>query len=122
MSRYGAPAADRGEKCAFPHAGYACARGALASNVAAIGKGDMSRDDDQDRQAESQRIIGRVGLESEASMARRVADRVGGHMSGRDAESGDRIELWGTRIGRWLGVALLAYVLWWLFDFMAAGG
>ena len=80
----------------------------------------MSQDDD--RQAESRRIIGRVGLESEASMARRAADRVAGHMSGRDAQSDDRIEVWGTRIGRWLGVALLIYVLWWLFDFMVTGG
>lgn len=80
----------------------------------------MSRD--KDSEAESRRIIGRVGAESEASMARRAADRVAGHMAGRDAEGGDRIELWGTRIGRWLGLALLAYVLWWLYDFMAAGG
>ena len=80
----------------------------------------MSRD--KDSEAESRRIIGRVGAESEASMARRAADRVAGHMTGRDAEGGDRIELWGTRIGRWLGLALLAYVLWWLYDFMAAGG
>ena len=80
----------------------------------------MSRD--KDSEAESRRIIGRVGAESEASMARRAADRVAGHMAGRDAEPGARIELWGTRIGRWLGLALLAYVLWWLYDFMAAGG
>lgn len=80
----------------------------------------MSRD--KDSEAESRRIIGRVGAESEASMARRAADRVAGHMAGRDAEGGDRIEVWGTRIGRWLGLALLAYVLWWLYDFMAAGG
>ncbi|RIK84961.1 MAG: hypothetical protein DCC69_11545 [Hyphomicrobiales bacterium] len=80
----------------------------------------MSRD--EDRQAESRRIIGRVGAESEASMARRAADRVAGHMAGRDAEGGDRIELWGTRIGRWLGVALLVYVVWWLIDFMAKNG
>jgi len=112
----------RAEKCPPPPVGYACAQGGLASKLAAIGKGEMSRDDDEDRQAESQRIIGRVGLESEASMVRRVAGRIGGHMSGRDAEKGDRIELWGTRIGRWLGLALLIYVLWWLFDFMAAGG
>lgn len=81
----------------------------------------MSRDD-RERQAESRRIIGRVGLESETSMVRRATDRVAGHMSGRDVEGEDRIELWGTRIGRWLGVGLLLYVLWWLFNFMMAGG
>lgn len=77
---------------------------------------------DHDHKTESRRIIDRVGTESEASMARRVAERVGGHMAGRDAEGGDPIELWGTRIGRWLGVGLLVYVIWWLVDFSSGGG
>ena len=72
---------------------------------------------DRQDSAEARRIIDRVGAESEASMARRVA----GHMAGRDA-GGDRIELWGTRIGRWLGAALLVYVIWWLVDFSSGGG
>lgn len=77
---------------------------------------------DRGDKAESRRIIDRVGAESEASMARRVAERVGGHMAGRDARGGDRIELWGTRIGRWLGVGLLVYIIWWLIDFSSGGG
>lgn len=77
---------------------------------------------DEENQAESRRIIGRVGTESEASMARRAADRVAGHMTGRDAEGGDWAELWGTRIGRWLGAALLVYLVWWLIGFAAGGG
>lgn len=77
---------------------------------------------DHDDRAESRRIINRVGAESEASMARRVAERVSGHMAGRDARGGDRVELWGTRIGRWLGVGLLVYVIWWLVDFSSGGG
>lgn len=80
----------------------------------------MSRD--EDNQAESRRIIGRVGTESEASMARRAADHITGHMAGRDAEGGDWAELWGTRIGRWLGAALLVYLVWWLIGFLAGGG
>lgn len=76
----------------------------------------MSRDDD--KQAESRRIIGRVGAETEASMARRAKD----HMAGRDAEGKDWAELWGTRIGRWLGVALLVYLVWWLIRFVAESG
>jgi hypothetical protein len=60
-------------------------------------------------------------------MARRVASRIGGHMAGRDvregdAGGGDRVELWGTRIGRWLGVGLLVYIIWWLVDFSSSGG
>lgn len=75
----------------------------------------MSRDDD--RKTESRRIIGRVDAESEASMTRRVQN----HMTGRDADEKDWAELWGTRIGRWLGLALLIYLLWWLIDFAAGG-
>jgi len=83
-------------------------------------KDDFMNRDREDR-AEARRIIDRVGAESEASMARRVTERVTGHMAGRDA-GGDRIELWGTRIGRWLGVGLLVYVIWWLVDFSSGGG
>lgn len=76
----------------------------------------MSRD--SENQAESRRIIGRVDAESDASMAQRVQD----HMTGKDAAEKDWAELWGTRIGRWLGVGLLVYLLWWLFTFLATGG
>lgn len=74
----------------------------------------MSRDE---RQAESRRIIGRVGAETEATMAQRARD----HMAGKDADEKDWAELWGTRIGRWLGLALLVYLLWWLIAFVAGG-
>lgn len=73
---------------------------------------------DKDAEAESRRIIGRVGAETEASMAKRVQD----HMAGRDADESDWAEKWGTRIGRWLGLALLIYLIWWLFDFASGGG
>ena len=79
---------------------------------------------DRDRrdQAESRRIVDRAGAESEASMTRRAVGRVGDHMAGRDAEGGDWAERWGTRIGRWLGVGLLVYVIWWLIDFSSGNG
>ena len=76
----------------------------------------MSRD--EDGRAESRRILNRVGPESEASMATRARD----HMTGRDAQDKDWAELWGTRIGRWLGLVLLIYLLWWLFSFVVEGG
>lgn len=73
---------------------------------------------DEERSAESRRIIGRVGAESDASMVRRARD----HMSGRDADEKDWAELWGTRIGRWLGAVLLIYLVWWLIVFIVGGG
>lgn len=73
---------------------------------------------DEQREVESRRIIDRVGAEAEATMTRRVKD----HMTGRDADEKDFAELWGTRIGRWLSLALLLYLLWWLIDFVASGG
>lgn len=74
--------------------------------------------DGTDRQRQSRRIIDRIGAESEASMVRRASD----HMAGRDAEGKDWAELWGTRIGRWLGLALLVYLVWRLVGFAASGG
>lgn len=71
-----------------------------------------------DREHESRRIIGRVGAESDATMIRRARD----HMAGKDADEKDWAELWGTRIGRWFGVVLLIYLLWWLISFIAGSG
>ena len=73
---------------------------------------------DDDRERESRRIIGRVGAEADASMMQRARD----HMAGRDADERDWAELWGTRIGRWLGIVLLLYLLWRLVALLAGGG
>lgn len=75
-------------------------------------------DRDKDKQAESRRIIRRIGAETDGSMMQRAQD----HMAGRDADEKDWAELWGTRIGRWLGLALVLYLIWWLIRFMMAGG
>lgn len=74
----------------------------------------MSRDDE----TESKRIIGRINAETEASMV----SRVHAHMSGRDADKGDWAELWGTRIGRWMGLVLLVLLIFWLARFVVEGG
>jgi hypothetical protein len=49
-----------------------------------------------------------------SSALARTARRAGDHFAGRDAEEGDRVELWGRRIGRVLsliGLVVLAVYL-----------
>lgn len=69
-----------------------------------------------ERDAESRRIIKRVGEETEASMAGRAARRARDHLAGKDADQEDWAELWGTRIGRVLSIALLIAALGWLLS------
>lgn len=73
---------------------------------------------DTKSELESRRIINRVSMESEPSMLNRAS----AHMKGEDADEKDWAELWGTRIGRWIGVVFLLYLLWWLFDFAMTAG
>jgi hypothetical protein len=70
------------------------------------------------RLSESRRILDRVAGEGDAlgtGMAARAARRAREHLTARDADQKDRIELWGTRIARTIGVAfLLALAVWFL--------
>ncbi len=68
----------------------------------------------EDEQAESQRIIRRVGQETEASMAARATKRARDHLSAADAPDDDWVEVWGTRIGRGLGLVVFAALVAWL--------
>lgn len=66
---------------------------------------------DQEAEAESRRILDRVGRESEgSSMMTRMRD----HVAATDAEQNDPIELWGTRIGRAIAVTTLTALILWL--------
>lgn len=76
----------------------------------------MNRDDRATDEA--RRIIDRVGLESEPTMLGRARN----HLAGKDADQADWVEVWGTRIGRWGGLALLLYLIWWLLDFAFTAG
>ncbi|MEO0496213.1 MAG: hypothetical protein AAF141_02425 [Pseudomonadota bacterium] len=72
------------------------------------------------------RDLERVGEQSEVlgtSSFARVAGRARDHMLGADAhDQDDRAEVWGRRVGRTLGVAFAAYLVWWLVTFLARGG
>ena len=66
-----------------------------------------SNDKSTESEEESRKILERVRQESETvgtSSLGRVAERVKSHMSAHDADQNEWAELWGTRIGRSLGV------------------
>jgi tetrahydromethanopterin S-methyltransferase subunit G len=91
----------------------------LASGCAGFQPGrsrQMAERRDKDDEAESRRIIERVTQESEpGGVVRRTAQRLEDHLSAADAEPDDRIEKWGTRIGRGIGLLLtIGLILWFL--------
>ncbi|MBS9721555.1 hypothetical protein JYU29_12760 [Tianweitania sp. BSSL-BM11] len=72
----------------------------------------MTRDDERTREA--QRILERMNGESEGSpmeVVSRTAARGRDHFSAVDADESDRIEVWGTRIGRMISIILLLAVV-----------
>lgn len=66
----------------------------------------MAKKPDRNEQAvrKAQADLKRLGEQSEKLLGARTS---------HDAESEDNIELWGKRIGRGLGYALGAYLLFW---------
>ncbi|MGC4024942.1 MAG: hypothetical protein QM744_07170 [Mesorhizobium sp.] len=57
----------------------------------------MTTRENNDDPAESRRILGQI--EQESGYARRLKN----HLNAADADQDDRIETWGTRIGRTIG-------------------
>jgi hypothetical protein len=76
-----------------------------------------------DMERESDRILGRISRESDggSSLFARTARRARDHVSARDMDGDDRIELLGTRIGRVLGLILLAGLIVYLVSVVAGG-
>lgn len=80
--------------------------------------------DDDGREEESRRILRRVREETDpqtGSAAERMAHSVSGHFLGRDADPADRIEVWGTRLGRGASIAAFAILAVWLVNRILAG-
>ncbi len=74
----------------------------------------MNKDDE--RLAESKRILQQVERESDHRAFRGIND-LEDRLSPKKVDANDRIEVWGTRIGRGLGLLialflLLAIILW----------
>lgn len=79
---------------------------------------------DKDRSAESRRILDRVSRESDSSafgFVNRTAERARSHLAADDASQTDRIELWGTRIGRAIAAIFLCALILWALSILASG-
>jgi hypothetical protein len=72
------------------------------------------QDKSRERETESERILDRVKHES-ASGGLSAVERARGHFGAADADAADPIEVWGTRIGRLLGLlVVIAMFIWFL--------
>lgn len=84
----------------------------------------MAKDHDSEQRAESRLILDRVSREAESggrSAIDRAARRARDHVTAADIEREDWVEYWGTRIGRMLGLLLLAGLVVWLVLYLAQG-
>ncbi len=80
-----------------------------------------TRDGESD--AESRRILERVAREEPIRHrpSGRGTERARDHLAADDADQNDWIEIWGTRIGRALGMVAIAAFLVWLAIQLASG-
>ena len=69
---------------------------------------------DAERAEEARRALDAVQRDSHLLGGSAMA-RVAEHFSGGDAPEGDRIEVWGRRIGRILSLAFALYLVSWLY-------
>ena len=85
----------------------------------------MTQQGDSGRETESRRIIERVSRETEGgdmSIVGRAARRARDHVTAHDVDRADWAEYWGTRIGRVLGLVLVAGLTIWLVLFVLGDG
>ncbi|QND51069.1 hypothetical protein HB779_03555 [Phyllobacterium sp. 628] len=79
-----------------------------------------ANDKDQQDVTESKRILDRVNRESAAagnSVIDRNVARAKNHFNADDADAEDPIEIWGTRIGRVLGLLVLVAMIIWVISY-----
>jgi hypothetical protein len=77
---------------------------------------NANMNDEQQRLAESKRILRQVNRDADHAGFAPI-DRLQNHLSANDIDKADPLEVWGTRIGRSLGLVimvslLLAIILW----------
>ena len=82
----------------------------------------MAAERDDERHDESRRILDRVSREVDGgSLLMRATSGLRRHVTAKDAEAEDAIDYWGTRIGRALGLLLVAAAIAWLIVFLMRG-
>lgn len=64
----------------------------------------------EDARRDLQRLASQGEVVGTSAMAR-AAKRAGDHLAGADAPADDPIEVWGTRIGRGLGVVFFVFLV-----------
>ena len=77
-----------------------------------------------DNESESRRIIERVARETDPgsnSFFARTAKGARYHVTAADADRSDPIEVWGSRIGRVLGLLIAIAMLIWLVFYVTQG-
>jgi hypothetical protein len=92
--------------------------------IAMAGPGNADQGDSE-RERESRRILKGIAGETEVSgnsFVDRMAKRTHDHMAATDADPSDRIEYWGTRIGRILGPVLAIGLVIWFVIYLVRGG
>lgn len=68
---------------------------------------------DAARADEAKEALARVKRDSESFLGSSMG-RAADHFAGKDAPEGDKIELWGRRIGRFLSLIAFLGLSWWL--------
>ncbi|WEX09924.1 hypothetical protein [Chelativorans sp. AA-79] len=79
------------------------------------------RQSDEERQAESRRILERVERDSESLLFRSAA-RAKDHFTATEAEGEDWTELWGRRIARVLALVAAILLIGWLILYLSSSG
>lgn len=83
------------------------------------GESDLAPADE--RQQEARRILDRIERESAsggAGLLMRGVGRTARHLSAHDVDKSDNLEVWGTRIGRLLGLLFMLAIIAWLFIYL----
>ncbi|WP_343315099.1 hypothetical protein AAIB41_16530 [Brucella sp. BE17] len=71
-----------------------------------------------ERATESRRILERLEQSGADSMVRRGLTRTASHFAADDAPENDHIEVWATRIGRFIGLLITLAIIGWLLLYL----